>query len=305
MDKIYNRNVDVFEVGIKYLEGAPNKIELFDILQSHMLSDSDLKIKGKFISYNVLEISENLIIGIVETNRNESIPPKKNRELKTVQGLDLPEGDGLAYGNVFLYDKRRNVILYEVNKNGSILEHLFEFIYRKMVDLKGTYSLKSFPVLTRNEYIRLQKMSFKTKIELEVSHPVKIADDEIDKTSFFYIFTKGVNLNSTKIKISYSVNASHSDSHLNKLEADNTIEEIQNILNLEKAEVEHFKIYGYVDDADNNKLQSIDLVSDRLKGSISLREPKIQNNLLEQQRLQEVKSLYTRLDNQLLAIFGI
>ncbi|WP_418360866.1 hypothetical protein [Sphingobacterium detergens] len=305
MEKIYNRNVDVFEVKINYLDAAPNKVDLYDLLQNETLSDGDLKIKGKFISYNILEIKDDTIVGIVETNRNESIPPKKNRELKTIEPLDLPEGDGLAYGNVFLFDKRRNIMLYEVNKNGSILEHFFEFIYKKMTELKGTYSLRSFPVLTKNEYQRLKKMQSKTKIELEVSYPVRIADDEIDKTSFYYIFTKGVNLDSTKIKISYSVNANHSDSHLNNKEADKTIEEIQTILNLEKAEVEHFKIYGYVDDADNNKLQAIDLVSDRLKGVISLREPKIHNNLLEHQRLLEINNLYARLDNQLLAIFGI
>jgi len=305
MDKIYKRNVDVFKVEIKYLEQASNKIELFDILQSDVLLDGDLKIKGKYISYKVLEIVKDVIIGIVETNRNESIPPRKNRELETIESLDLPEGDGLAYGNVFLFDNRRKIMLYEVNKNGSILEHFFEFIYKKMVELKGTYSLRSSPVLTQNEYLMLQKMSTKTKIELEVSHPMKITDDEVEKTSFFYIFKKGVNLNSTKIKISFSVNASHSNNHLNNLEADRTIEEIQNLLNLEKAEVEHFKIYGYVDDADSNKLQAIDLVSDRLKGIISLREPKIQNNLLEHQRLQEIKNLYAGLDNQLLAIFGI
>jgi len=203
MEKIYSRNVDVFEVKISYLEEAPNKMDLFDILQNDTLSDGDLKIKGKYISYNILEKNENTIVGIVETNRNESIPPKKNRELKTIEPLDLPDGDGLAYGNVFLFDKRRNIMLYEVNKNGSIIEHLFEFIYKKVTELKGTYSLRSFPVLTKNEYERLKKMNSKTKIELEVSHPAKIAEDEIDKTSFYYIFTKGVNLNSTKIKISY------------------------------------------------------------------------------------------------------
>ena len=78
----------------------------------------------------ILKNGRNYIVGLVETTRNENIPPKKNRRNKKLQALGLTPEEGLAYGNVFIYEKKRNILMYEVNKFGCYVKHFLEYLYR-------------------------------------------------------------------------------------------------------------------------------------------------------------------------------
>lgn len=304
MDKIYKRNVDVFQINIKYTEGAKVKPTFSDLLLNPALIDNDLKVKGKLISFQILENSDDFIVGLVETNRSDNIPPLKRRKEKKIEQMDLPEGDGLAFGNVFYFDIKRNVILYEVNKNGCILAHFIVFIYRKLKAIRRNYSINFHPVLTCEQNEKLQKMSTKTKIELEISHPKKLAANQVKKRStMFYLFNKGAALDSTTLKLTFSARAIHGEA-LKSNESTETIKEILEQVELDQVEMEHLKIYGYVDDSEDNKLQVIDLVTERLKGIIELREPRLASNLLEFQRKSEIKSLFGKLESELISIFG-
>lgn len=304
MDKIYKRNVDVFQINVKYTEGAKEKPSFSDLLLNPELTENDLKVKGKLISYQVLEKTEDYIIGLVETNRSDNIPPLKRRKEKKIEQMDLPEGDGLAFGNVFYFDIKRNVILYEVNKNGCIFAHFLVFLYRKLKAIRKNYSVNFYPVLTSEQNEKLQKMSTKTKIELEISHPKKIASDQVkNKSTMFFLFNKGAALDTTTLKLTFSTRAIHGES-LKSSESDEVIKEILDQVKMDQVEMEHLKIYGYVDDSDDNKLQVIDLVTERLKGIIELREPRLASNLLEFQRLSQIKSLFEKLESELITIFG-
>lgn len=47
-----------------------------------------------------------------------------------MSSLDINvEDEGFAYANAFLYDTQRNVLLYEINKNGCYLNLLKEYFY--------------------------------------------------------------------------------------------------------------------------------------------------------------------------------
>lgn len=304
MDRIYHRNVDIFSIEMKHLEGAESQPSFEDLLLNNELAEGDLKVRGKLLSFQVLESTVNFIVGLVETNRSDNIPPLKRRAEERIEPMDLPEGDGLAFGNVFLYDINRKVILYEVNKNGSILNHFVEYVYRKSRSIQRTYTINSHPVLTVEQYEKLQRMTTKTKISLEIMHPKKIAEDQVaSKSTMFYLFNKGAKLDSSRLKVEFSVNARHGLS-LRSREANATIREIQEQIAMDQVEVQHLRVHGYVDDDRDSKIQVVDLVTERLKGKIELREPRLAPNLLENQRLRQIKSLHERIDEDLIAIFG-
>src|SRR5690606_14676676 len=263
-------------------------------LDTDLLDGQDLKAKGKLMSYQLLESDNDYVVGLIETSRDENIPPHKDRQKGKVKSLNLPEGDGLAYANVFYYDVSRCVILYEVNKSGSVLDHLFEFLYKKLVKYKKKYSVSSFPILKKDQYEKLIKMT-KTAIEIEVAHPVKVAKEQEEKySSMFSVFKRAAELDATKLKVSFSVDARHST--LKDLPANDTITEISEYSKLMGADVEHVRVSGYVNDGVDDKIQKIDLVTDRLTGVIELREPRQAENLLENQRLLQIKTVY---DNKL------
>lgn len=109
---IHTKKVETFEVQLTSDE---------DYLFESMITDNDIveaeqKVAGKIVSLKILKNGRSYIVGLVETTRNENIPPKKNRRNKRVQSLGLAPEEGLAYGNIFIYEKRRRILMYEVNK---------------------------------------------------------------------------------------------------------------------------------------------------------------------------------------------
>ncbi|GEM_PF-4903652 len=117
------------------------------------------------------------------------------------------------------------------------------------------------------------------------------------------LFSKAAELNTTKLNISFSVNAT-SKAELNPLEANRVISEIEDQINKDKQGVlEHLTVYGYIDDGRDKRIDAIDLVTDRLKGEIELREPRLAENLLDLQRKTQIIGLYDSLEDEIIAIF--
>lgn len=305
MEKIYTRNVDVYQLPMRYIEEAEQRPTFEELLRALGEIEDETLLKGKRISFKILEDREDYIVGLVATNRDSNIPPVRRAELRRIEPLDIDEGDGLAFANVFYYDLSRKIILYEVNKNGSVLPHFIDFVYRKLRDrFHRTYTINPRVVLKRDENNRLLKINRKTRIEVEVAHPKRIIDDQIERDwSFLDFFKFGADIDSTKLKIEFSVDARSGDS-LNERKSQDIIDEIKTVMDIERAEVNHLKVYGYVDDGIDTTVQQVDLVADRLKGQIQLREPRVASNLLEGQRLSEIKNLYSRIEDELFATFG-
>ena len=72
----------------------------------------------------------NCVLGIIETTQDSDIPPIKNKTTKEYSSVGInPETEGLAYANIFIYDSLRNILIFEINKNGCFLNKELQLPY--------------------------------------------------------------------------------------------------------------------------------------------------------------------------------
>src|SRR5688572_16111974 len=87
----------------KLILDTEENFKLLDIITSDEVLNKEKRVKGKTVSYRILSDKPKYIVGLVETSRNDNIPPKKNRRNKKISELGLTPDEGLAYANVFLF----------------------------------------------------------------------------------------------------------------------------------------------------------------------------------------------------------
>jgi hypothetical protein len=120
------KKVEVFLVKFR----TEGKYSFDEILKCNDVAERDLKVKQKNVTLKILKTAKDYLVGIVETSRDQNIPPKKHRKKKTISKLGLDAEEGLAYANVFLFDRKKNIMMYEVNKFGCFVDHFITYIYK-------------------------------------------------------------------------------------------------------------------------------------------------------------------------------
>lgn len=137
---IHKKKIEFFTVELK----SEENYSFEKLITSSEVVEREFRIKGKDVSLRILNKGNDTIIGLVETSRNENIPPKKNKKKKTIEKLGLEVGEGLAYANIFIYEKKRQILMYEVNKFGCFIDHFIEYIFRCC---KKSKSIKPFDIV--------------------------------------------------------------------------------------------------------------------------------------------------------------
>jgi hypothetical protein len=291
------KKVEFYKVSVRTMEDAPSQMTFEDVLMIPALRNLSLPIKGKDVEFKVLRNNDDYIVGILETNRDTNIPPKKHRTNRTFARVGLQAEEGLAYANVFLYDKRRHILLYEANRFGCYLDHFVSFIYSALQttgsELDRTFRVKLQVVLTADEYNRIMNFGFHKSIEVEIANPDRmVIDFEHQNNALFSAINSGRELNSSKVFAKFEVEA-----RPNRGEGLSAVS-VRNILNDAAAlmqgrnnqNVKKIVVSGY--EADARKLKKIDLVADRYIKSITIDEPRENINLLETQRAELIIELH-------------
>lgn len=297
---VKKKKIEFFKVNILTMEDLPSEISFAEILMIEMLQNVSLPVKGKDVELKILKNTENHIVGLLETNRDASVPPKKHRTNRTFSRIGLEVEEGLAYANVFLYDKRRNILMYESNKSGCYLDHFVDFIYLALQesesDLFKTFRVKFEAILTHDEYNRILNFGFHKSIEVEIARPDRIvADFEHQNNALFSAITSGRELKSSKVFAKFEV-----EGRPNKGSEGLASMSIRDILNdaarlMQGRSNENVKkviVSGY--ETGSKSLKKIDLVADRYFKFISLDEPRENINLLENERVQQILQLHAR-----------
>lgn len=125
------RYVDVLSPRITVQEGE-NQVLFEDVLVFMNAEGREYRIGEKSFHVSLFNdpISEDYVEGLVITTQDSDIPPKRNKRTGEFSPVQIDtRTEGFAYANVFLYDKTRNVLLYEINKNGCFPRQLTEAIY--------------------------------------------------------------------------------------------------------------------------------------------------------------------------------
>ncbi len=281
-----------------------------EVVTSSDVVERDIRVKGKNVSLRILSKKDNkdLIVGLVETSRTDNIPPKKNQSKKTISKLGIEEGEGLAYANIFIFERKRQILMYEVNKFGCYVDHFLLYLYRCT---KGSKKYKDFkitinPVLKSNEYQRMLDMRFHKSLEIQVANPKKILENyKHENDALWKICSSSSSISSTKVSTKFEVAANGNSTGLASRSlrsiVDRALEIIRGPLG---ANIKKLVVEGYESDSDDNKLQPIDLIADRYLKEIELDEPRENIDLLETQRSTEIRTLYDRCIRDFDAIFG-
>lgn len=305
---VKKKKIEFYKVLIKDFEGNDSALKFDDIVSSKDIVGKEIFIKGKDLELKIYKNNKNVIIGHIETSRNNNVPPKKNKKAKKLSKLGLNSDEGLAYGNVFLYDKKREILLYEVNKFGCYLDHFISFIYLALKDAKSElfkkFRIKLEVVLTSNEYYRIVNMNFHKSIEVQVAQPHRIIDDLKHKNGALYnVCNSGNEFNSSRLSAKFEVQGKKKSKGLSSKTVRELMDDISRLLKTKSSEnIQKVIIAGYENDI--KKLQKIDLIANRYIKYIEIDEPRESGDLLEGQRNSEIKKLHKNSINDLDSIFG-
>lgn len=301
---LHKKKIESFTVVFK----TDENFTFEELITSSEVVEREFKVKGKDVSLRILNKGRDTIIGLVETSRNENIPPKKNTKKKTITKLGLDSGEGLAYANVFIYEKKRQIFMYEVNKFGCFVDHFIEYIYRccKKSQQFKIFDITLNPILNANEYQRMLKMRFHKSIELQIANPKQIiADYQHKNEALFSVCNSAVSVGSTKLSTKFEVSVDKNSTGLTSKSVKELVDSALRIFRGPKGDnIKKIAVVGYETDNDDNKLQPIDLIADRYLKFIELDEPRENIDLLEVQRTKQIKDLYSECSNDFDIIFG-
>lgn len=294
---IKRKKVEFFKVRLTTMDYEPSDLIFSDIITAAELQDVTLPIKGKDLELKIFRNTDDFVVGMLETSRNSNVPPKKHRGTRTFDRLGLNAEEGLAYGNVFLYDKRREILMYEVNKFGCYLDHFVDFVYLALREAESEiyrqFRIKFEVILTSDEYNRIINFGFHKSIEVEIAHPELIAADfEHQNNALFNTIESGRELGSTKVFAKFEVEARPNRGEgLSNMNVREILDDAARLLQgRNRGNIQKVVVSGY--DEGVRRLKRIDLVADRYIKSIALDEPRENVNLLETQRTEQIIALF-------------
>ncbi len=302
--------VETFTVVLEAEEGSRLKFE--NILLSDTVKEYEAYVNGKDIAVTILEKGD-IIVGVVETIRKHNVPPKKHRKEKSIARLGLRPGEGLAYGNVFLYEKKRKILLYEINKFGSYVNHFLKCLENCCKEDERwdeKFSLTIDPILKPDQYTRMKQMNYYKSFEIKFSNPkslIKEFDHENNPLSKTIEMSNALDSESFTGKFEVA-SKKQGGKGLANITMRDMITKVKKLLGTRsgKENIKRVVVSGYATDPEEGveKLEAIDLLVDRYIKHIYLEEPRENSDLLETQRKQEIKSLYKKCLLDFKTMFG-
>ncbi|WP_318345249.1 DUF6731 family protein [Flagellimonas baculiformis] len=305
------KKIEFYKVSMKTFNGEKeSQLKFEDILKSSDINGQEVIFKGKDMEMKIFDKKPNLIVGLLETSRRNNVPPKKNKTAKSLSKIGLNKDEGLAYANVFLYDVDRQILMYEINKFGSYLDHFVSYIYLALKQSNSTlfkkFKINLEVVLTSNEYNRILNMKFHKSVEIQIAYPNKIIEDLKHQNGALSQVCKSANkLNSSKLHAKFEVDAKNKKTSkgLTSKTVKEFLDDAKNLLKTKSNQnVQKVIVSGYGNDL--KKLQHLDLIANRYIKHISIDEPRENSNLLELQRSSKIKELHENCKQDLDSIFS-
>lgn len=311
------RNVDVLSPRITVQDGE-NPVLFEDVLSFMNAEGREYRIGEKSFHVSLFDdpINDECVEGLVITTQDSDIPPKRNKRTGVFSPVQIDtRTEGFAYANVFLYDKTRKVLLYEINKNGCFPRQLTDAIYHfwnspaEGEEGRTRFDL-FFPVFARrDEYNRMLRMNYYKKISVELVNPQGLVnnyredEDSIENWIRASVATAAQS-NANSIVFEQTVFARKENP--NGLSHNMVKDIVDKVLarfghgNIKKLEVQ-----GYTDDAEEpRKCRPVDLLTDAFKESFRIQDIQINTNLQGRERKSGIEGVYERILPEIRQILG-
>jgi len=309
MARTKRKKVDVVSPIIALNENDENPTPSFeDILRS--LDGKKQTLRGKAFEFSLLETDlEHCTVGMVVTNQVRDIPPKKNKltgHYEAVQ-IDLAK-EGLAFANVFIYDSQRNVLIYEVNRNGCYLDQLRTFILSKWNGNNDNVTLNQVhfrAVVRHHEYDRMLGMNYFKRIRLEMMNPSSMVEcfreenDSLFNNLLRNNAKAGRNGNADVFVLEQiALNKQVNPTGLARAAVRGIVDTVR--LNLPggmlRQNIKTLVVEGYTTDSESpKKLVPIDLLADSFKETFKLTDVQVHIDVQQQERTEGIERVYERI----------
>lgn len=300
------KRIEVLSTKVKQLVDSPESEMTFEDILIFM---NGRKCYDEFKEYELKLIDiklNNCIVGIIITGQNKNLPAKRDRATGEFHPLNLdPDKETLSFGNIFLYDKSLNILLYEVNINGCYIDKFVSCIYQEW-QKDGDDDIKfdlSFPVLSRKgEYERLLNMTYYKEFFVELTCPQEILEEYKDDNSSILSIVKrhlkdGIQNNTDSIIIRYSTFGKKENKEgLARRPLLKVVDSVRYLFNgNQKKNVKALKIKGYLQDPDEKcTMKPVNLVTDTFNIFIKLTVKLLLTDIQQSERQQEIEKLYIK-----------
>ncbi len=297
------RNIEVLSVKLRFADDEPRTVTFSEIL--NCLNGREYRFQEKIFNFSLLQTDKlNCIAGIIITTQDSDIPPKRNKFTGVYNTIQIDvQTEGFAYANIFLYDTDRNILLYEINKNGCFPNQLKEFIYSSWnADEENVRFDISFPpVLRLNEYDRMLRMDRYKKIKIELFNPVDLVDSIRESTDSIYnnILKSNINFGAQTNANTIIIEQTAFQKRINLEGLSHSM--VRGLVNavrqhIRQNNIQTLTVEGYDSDSeDPNRCKIIDLVGDTFKEYFWITDIQIHSDVQQSERKEGIEDLYDRL----------
>ena len=258
-------------------------------------------------------------VGIIETMLTKGLPPKKNRKTKQMSKLGIdPNIERLAYGNIFLYDKERNILLFEINKNGCFPDRFIEILQKiwnkEHENDEIRFDLKFLPILRKDAYERALRLDYYKEIFVEIYNPLELINEFIEERDSIANSVIKTNLDAAAKNNAKSLilvqNAKTKKLNPMGLSRSHSKDWIESIRQIKHKNITSFEVKGYLTDPEDydpssgRKLRKVNMMADTFDVYFYLDEPTIQTDIQDKQRKDAIEKLYTDCLPEFIEILG-
>lgn len=330
------RYIDVVSPTLKFLDEIEKekRVSFEDIL--NFMDGKEYRYRNeKIFECSILKTSiPNCIVGIIVSTLDRDIPPIRGKSSKIFSSVDIdPRTEGLAFGNVFIYDKDLNILLYEMNKNGCFLNQFKDFIYAKWKEIitdevdiskiesedkeedRVKFDLTFATFLRKNEYIRMLKMDYFKKITVELCNPTELIhcfDEEnlsLEENLLKSQIETGVNNNANTVTLEQvTLGKKINPLGLSRKSTIGMIDAIKTSIADKgyKKNINTIEVEGYFSDmeGETRSLKPIDLMADTFNEFFKIPDIQVQVDVQEYDRQIGIEGLYNTLLPEIKTIIG-
>lgn len=304
-----NCKIDIVSVNTKYTEDSKENITFEDLITDNEVDGKEFSIRGKNISFSILENEKDYIIGFLTSSIDKDLPAKINNKTKEISALDVTTEESLVFGSVFLYSKLLNTLFYEINRDTVFLDGFKDFIYKcyhssSNLKKRTIFDLKFSTIFRKNEYQRALNMDIYKKFRVKIHQPTKLlqeikkiessVENKIDIELFSNI-EKASSLNSDFAEILFDVSKPKSKGGLSKNGIESMIKNLKGFLKYGqiREKIDVIEIRGYSQE-DDKRITPIDLIGDVYSSNFILEVPRLNRNLQKSKRKEKILEVFEK-----------
>lgn len=248
-----------------------------EFVEALMNSSLTIRLGAKVVEISHTEEDRDLIKGIFVSTQKADLPPQHAPgDDDDYSAIPIEEGKGLAYPNVFLYDKTRRILLWEVNSQGMDIKRFSKYFTEYDKENDTNIHAEFLPVTTTDFMERVSRLERISDLDIKIADPLQIV--ERSETALGSIPQLVEESNATKsVGIKLQAAKGHTLS-INSIKQ--WLGDIFHMNNEENAKIQCKTKGLFYDDEGNLEETTIDLLIDRFRTSFDL--PKNENATLQE-----------------------